>query len=307
MGRQKTQKAERKKQRKGIKLRQSLVSSPLKIRYEQALIRITQFWADANLSVSQVEDIDEAAAMWVENLFFEGEAKGLASDGLASLQHYLPQCCGQLRLSWKLVRAWQKIEPPTRVVPLSPLLTKAFAGACVLTGRIPQAAVILLAFDALLRPGELYLLRRRDITFFHHHAVVTLRDSKSGKRKGITEMVVVNSLVAVFWLRKACKPLKPNDLLLGEGPPSFRQLFSNLVLHFGLTGQYAIYSLRRGGATWDFLMHQSMERTLLRGRWQSTSTARIYLQDTIATVASLKLSPVQKCHARLAAATLYPV
>ena len=31
----------------------------------------------------------------------------------------------------------------------------------------------------------------------------------------------------------------------------------------------------RGGATWDFLEHQSMERTLLRGRWASTSSARM--------------------------------
>lgn len=65
MGRQTAQTTERKKQRKGIKLRQALVSSssPLKIRYEQGLIKITRFWADANLSVSRVEDIDEAAAI----------------------------------------------------------------------------------------------------------------------------------------------------------------------------------------------------------------------------------------------------
>ena len=47
-----------------------------------------------------------------------------------------------------------------------------------------------------------------------------------------------------------------------------------------------------------------MERTLLRGRWTSSSTARIYLQDTVATVANLTLTSLQKTHARMAGAAL---
>jgi hypothetical protein len=163
-----------------------------------------------------------------------------------------------------------------------------------------------MAFDRLLRPGELYLVEARDINFYPNKAVVTLRDTKTGKRKGAGEMVVLNSLLANFWLRKACALRRYNDPILLDGAPSFRLLFKNPVQHFELQGLYAVYSLRRGGATWDFLLHQSMERMLLRGRWSSTSCARIYLQDTVATVANLVLSPVQKAHARLAGAALDP-
>ena len=75
---------------------------------------------------------------------------------------------------------------------------------------------LLFDFDALLGPGELYLLRHRDILFFHHHAVVRLRDSTSSKKKASRKWWLTAWLF--FWRRKACKPLKPNDLLL-QLPP----------------------------------------------------------------------------------------
>lgn len=281
-----------------------MISKPLLARYESVLIVIVNFFAECGLRIEALDDLDTAVSAWVEYIFSEGEAKGLASDGLASLQYHLPSCAGHLRMSWKLVKAWQKVEPPARVVPISPLLARAFAGACVLADRIHEAAGILVAFDALLRPGELYLIRKSDISFYAQKSVITLRDSKTGKRRNTGEMVIVNSALANEWLRTACATLHNNDLLLPGGPAAFRLLFNQLVSHFQLSGLYAVYSLRRGGATFDFLLHQSMERTLLRGRWTSTGTARIYLQDTIAGVANLQLTQLQRTHAILAATAL---
>ncbi len=51
-----------------------------------------------------------------------------------------------------------------------------------------------------------------------------------------------------------------------------------------------MYSFRRGGATWHFLSGGKLEETLLRGRWQSFSTVRIYLQDAAATLIQLQIS-----------------
>lgn len=305
MGKQARQKA-RQEARKGLSLRKALLTSPLLKRYEVALVHITSFFAECGLRVATIDNLDSAVGAWVEHIFFEGESKSLASDGLASLQYHLPQAAGHLRFSWKLVKAWNKLEPPARVVPLSPLLTRAFAGALVLAGHFSEAALMLVAFDALLRPGEMYQLRAEDVTFYGNKAVLTLYDSKTGKRTNTGEMVVINSRLANYWLRRACAEQNNQGPLLPSGAPAFRLLFSNLVAHFQLDGLYAVYGLRRGGATYDFLLRQSMERTLLRGRWSSTSTARIYLQDTIANVANLKLSPVQEAHAKLAAAALEP-
>ena len=59
-----------------------------------------------------------------------------------------------------------------------------------------------------------------------------------------------------------------------------------------------MYSFRRGGATWDFVVAQNIEQTLLRGRWASTSTARIYLQDAAATLSHLQITGDQKQYMR---------
>ena len=41
--------------------------------------------------------------------------------------------------------------------------------------------------------------------------------------------------------------------------------------------QFRGYSLRHGGTSFDFDSHHNFERTLVRGWWQSTRVARIYI------------------------------
>ena len=64
------------------------------------------------------------------------------------------------------------------------------------------------------------------------------------------------------------------------------------------------YSLRRGGATAFFMHTGSMEKTLLRGRWQSSATARLYLQDALAAVVDLQLGGAQVAFLRYLARLL---
>ena len=53
--------------------------------------------------------------------------------------------------------------------------------------------------------------------------------------------------------------------------------------------QFRPYSLRRGGATFWFGRHQSLDRLLIQGRWASQKTARIYLNEGLAMLASMHL------------------
>ena len=52
--------------------------------------------------------------------------------------------------------------------------------------------------------------------------------------------------------------------------------------------------MRRGGASWHFMSSQSLETTLLRGRWASSSTARIYLQDSAAALSHPQIPTAQR-------------
>ena len=242
--------------------------------------------------------------MYLEHIFCEGYPKGFGSDGLAALQHFVPEVAGKLRHSWRLLKSWNKMEPPMRVLPISPLIVLAMSGACIRLRKIQCAAAFLLCFDTLLRPGELYSLRKQDFTWAGGKAVVSLRNTKTGQRKGAEEMVVCQSEIANFWLQKALLRKDPGDYLLSCTSKSLRTLFFTILEHLGVQGHFSMYSFRRGGATWHFLAGGSMEETLLRGRWQSSSTARIYLQDAAATLTHLQITPAQRAYMRQLSTTL---
>ena len=273
-----------------------MLSPLLHQRYEQAAKRILSFWRESRQPPTTWEDFDVATGQWLEHIFSEGYPKGYGCDGLAALQHFLPELAGKLRHSWRLLKSWQKMEPPIRVLPISPLVVMAISGACVQMGMVDNAAAFLVAFDTMLRPGELYRLTKGDITWAGGKAVLRLHHTKSGQRRGADEMVVCGSHVANKWLAIALSSKRPTDSLLSCRPATLRELFFSLLEYLAVQGHFSLYSFRRGGATWHFLSEGSMERTLLRGRWVSSSTARIYLQDAAAGLSHLSLTPEQKQH-----------
>ena len=61
------------------------------------------------------------------------------------------------------------------------------------------------------------------------------------------------------------------------------------------------YSVRRGGASYDFASHGLMERTLLRGRWESVKSARVYVNEALACSVAASLSLKARMSLRLAA------
>jgi hypothetical protein len=70
----------------------------------------------------------------------------------------------------------------------------------------------------------------------------------------------------------------------------FRSFFHKALhaLHLQHCG-FKPYSLRRGGATHDFMYHQHIQRTLMRGRWADMRTGRIYITDGSAALAAIQL------------------
>ena len=88
-----------------------------------------------------------------------------------------------------------------------------------------------------------------------------------------------------------CRGLDPGDRLLRSPALGFRRIFTAGIETLGLTRfGFRPYSLRRGGATHEMRMRGSMEHVLERGRWSSTNSARIYLQDAVASAISIASS-----------------
>jgi hypothetical protein len=74
----------------------------------------------------------------------------------------------------------------------------------------------------------------------------------------------------------------------------FRQRFS-LLLHDLELHEWGFkpYSLRRGGATHHFQLNGQLSSTVVKGRWGSAKSARVYINDGLATMASFRFDPNQ--------------
>ena len=72
---------------------------------------------------------------------------------------------------------------------------------------------------------------------------------------------------------------------------SWRKTFNDALEACQLGGHdFRPYSLRRGGATMYFGRRGSLDRLLVQGRWASSKTARIYINEGLAVLAELKLN-----------------
>lgn len=150
---------------------------------------------------------------------------------------------------------------------------------------------LLLGYYAMLRTGELIGLRSCHLLCESKatKVVVSLGLTKSGKRQGAAESCVVGYDMVVKFLRQ-WKSLSVPTTSFAATPAHWRSLFSQALqglqlTHFG----FRPYSLRRGGATWWFSRHHSLDKILVQGRWQTPKTARIYINEGLAVLAELQI------------------
>ncbi len=233
-------------------------------------------------------------AQFIEDLWQEGEAKSMASYTVASVQHFLPEMRNNLRCAWRLVRAWGKLEMPERATPFEPFMLWAFSSLFLEQGHGDLALFLPVAFAALLRTGEFFLLRKGDVTFGpgNSEAILSLKDTKGVQRRAgpHEERIVLRDKLAIHCLQQLCCNKMPGDKILNMSVTKFRELWLRAIKHFELE-QYHFppYSIRRGGATWYFRQTSSMDAVMVLGRWAQARTARIYIEDAMATLSRLTL------------------
>jgi integrase len=146
------------------------------------------------------------------------------------------------------------------------------------------AFLVLLAFDAFLRTGEIYDLQTQDLQYDASSLVVRLLRTKSGQRHGAFEALTVHDpLVLRMWrrLRRTHPDLgAPGCYVYPAKTSEFAARFAAALAHFNLSRlQLRVYSLRRGGATAFYKRTGSMDQTLERGRWATRPVGRIYIND----------------------------
>ena len=281
--------ADRVRARKDISLRDSGITERTRKRYISALLPLMAIIE----TVKSIHDLDQVCEEWIEFQWHAGHTLGSIGDALCGLQFYWPETKGLLRSSWKLYKNWRRIEVPTRAPPISALVVQAFIALLLKQERVAAAFLIGLGFHAYLRTGELLSLQFRDLQLGTNTGVVTIRGGKSGLRHNMDEAVALyDSFIVQLGQLARLLPhyLYPTSPIWPHSAASFRKIFNECVETFQLTKlDYKPYSLRRGGATHDYMKQGVLEPILLRGRWHSLAVARLYLEDGLAQLPSLCL------------------
>ena len=66
--------------------------------------------------------------------------------------------------------------------------------------------------------------------------------------------------------------------------------FSDALIALKLESwEFRPYSLRRGGATFWFSRHGSLDRILLQGQWMAARTARTYLNEGLSVLTEINI------------------
>eukprot|EP00438_Fugacium_kawagutii_P015211 Skav213597 [mRNA] locus=scaffold77:213673:216130:- [translate_table: standard] len=220
-----------------------------------------------------------------------GMGRAQACDTLAGLQNQQPNLKGQLQGAWRLLKAWHQNELPSRAPPFPEHVVQALAGWAFFQGHYSFGVSVLVGFYCMLRTGEVLQLRASNIlvSSTERTALLSLGLTKTGKRQGAAESVVVTH-EPTFFLLKRWKDVAGAAAPLTPSPGKWRALFNQGLEALQVTSfEFRPYSLRRGGATWWFGKHQNMDRILVQGRWQTQKSARVYLNEGLAVLAQMRL------------------
>ena len=214
------------------------------------------------------------------------------SDTLCGLQHFAPWCRGRLIESWKLFRIWRKVERPKQAPPLPEAFVLSLLGRAIFLNHLRLAVCLCLGFWGMLRTGEIMKVQTSHLLLSKGDVIVQLGETKTSLRRAVDENVVIRHEITHL-LCQALLDLngRTEKTVWLETPMQFRKEFADLIQFFQLNRQFRPYSLRRGGATADFQAHGQMERTLLRGRWNTSTAARQYIQQGLGALTEIRTTP----------------
>lgn len=280
--------AARQRNRAGIRLRDFTITEQTRQRYYTAVRRLLPYLEEQ----PDLTNLDEVICEWIELEWVKGAPLSYIADSLSGLHHYWPQLKGNLRECWRLFKSWRRIEAPNRAPPLTAQLARAFIACAVESDQLALAVLLAIGFHGLLRTGELMALKFSNIELGSSCAIVSLEVSKSGLRTGAREAIAIRDTMTLDLLNTLAvtAPVERSTRWWTHSPQFFRSRFADLCQFFRVAHlKFKPYSLRRGGATYLLQEGLPLEGILIRGRWKSVSVARLYLEDGLSLIPSLRL------------------
>lgn len=254
-------------------------------------------------------DIDNCVSRYLAHVYRrnDGRLRQLAVGTVYGIYLFYPSVRGQLVVCEQMLGGWRRLHPTISHPPLTWPLVTLIAVTMAHNHYMDGALGTLVAFDGLLRISEMSALRVGDVSApsdrrrggvssisdsslsqpsiaSSSHVLLRLAVTKTGSNQWVelTNYQVEHLLLQhishlpptarVFNLRRNGRRHHPST--------AYRIALKAVCKALGIESQgFTPHSLRHGGAT-HALQHlrQSVETVMLRGRWQSASSCRTYLQ-----------------------------
>ncbi len=263
-------------------LRDRVIGAATTKRYRQHVKEFFKWCKQAGLTTPRTtEEFDQVLSEWAGCLWAEGDARSILANGLSGLSHFVPSLRRKLNGAWRLHAAWVRSEPAHQAPPMTLSMVQAMAGWFVERGYHSAAVGILLAFNVILRTGELCDLRTTDFTAGVKCVLLILRDTKIGARLGVHQEASCKDPWLVAKLKGQLKLLPRGALLIGMSAKNFRSLWRQALKALGIPKKFTPYCLRRGGATSLFRHTGSYDKVAEKGRWLSLRAMRNYINQAL--------------------------
>lgn len=241
---------------------------------------------------SKFRELDLLVAQFLEHLWMDDAHLTYAGHTLSAFRRFYPQLRFRLPTAKQYFANWKSSHVCKQAVPMPAEVCMAIAGVAMDVQEFRFAATILVGFLAFMRTGEMVSLQMEDIALFvpEGKIILALPSTKTSKKQmesvAITDPFVCSLL---FELQRS----SPQGSLAAVTPNIFRAKLAQFCSFLNLAPcGFSAYSIRRGGASFAFASGEPFDQLLLRGRWQSVKTARIYLDTGRASLVHLTL-PVE--------------
>eukprot|EP00971_Amphidinium_carterae_P068931 1364867-Amphidinium_carterae.5 len=246
----------------------------------------------AMIDQQQWPAVDSSLTAYVQALHNQGAPISHGTWTLAGVQYWFPPVATHISGAWLAQRQWQRLAPVQMRPPMPTRVVLALAVTAWVCDWRRSCLALLLAFQALLRPSEVAMLRRhhlilpRDLAGCDHALVVCITQSKTMQRTSRLQSVLVTDPVVVEMADCLLARDVPSAPLVRGGLKELYKKFEFLQEQLCIQGgPFTLGTLRGGGAVFHIQECQSLALLQWRGRWTTERSVQHYLQVGLASAA----------------------
>ena len=258
-----------------------------------------------------VPELNRLLVGFAQHCWDTGKAEWTARYAILWFQLHFRSLKGHLRLAWDSLFSCKALEGVRSRVPMRIEIVGALSYFSVLAGCFldPQnfldwiafGVAIRTAFAGLLRPAELFSLRRKSVLLpsrlafrFLDVGVLSIEEPKNKASGASRQVRLVRDRSALQWLVWYATNLPMEGPLWPFGAARFNTLLKDALRFYALNGLgLTAGSLRAGGATHLLEIGVSVGEIKFLGGWSAERMLCHYLQTAESAATLLALSPTQ--------------